>query len=115
MADAIGCNYPWDLSFNEIDINFFKATTHGLKGRGFFILVNVMAKLLEKSSFQHPVKLTALLYLQDALIAEEFESCKMIIQIAYEFGALDHEIEALLEDPRRCPFGYSTKQKGEVR
>ena len=52
-----------------------------------------------------PVKLTALLYLQEALLAEQFENCPLFIEIAYEFGAEDREIEYLLEDPRRTPRG----------
>ena len=52
-----------------------------------------------------PVKLTALLYLRDALLDERFEECPLFIQIAYEFGAQDVEIEGLLEDPRRNPKG----------
>ena len=52
---------------------------------------------------RHPVKLTALLYLRGALLQEEFEDCPLFIQIAYEFGARDQEIESLLEDARRMP------------
>ena len=54
---------------------------------------------------RHPVKLTALLYLKEALLNEVFEECPLFIQIAYEFGAKDGEIESLLEDPRRSPRG----------
>ena len=50
-----------------------------------------------------PVKLTALIYLREALIAERYEECFEIIAIAKEFGAFDEEIRALLEDPRRHP------------
>ena len=50
-----------------------------------------------------PVKLTALIYLREALIAEQYENCAEFIAIAKEFGALDEEIRALLEDPRRHP------------
>jgi len=50
-----------------------------------------------------PVKLTALIYLREALIAERYEGCAEIIAIAKEFGALDEEIRVLLEDPRRHP------------
>lgn len=52
---------------------------------------------------KHPVKLTALLYLREALLQEAFEECPMFIQTAYEFGARDHEVESLLEDARRMP------------
>ena len=51
----------------------------------------------------HPVKLTALTYLKEALLDERFEECPLAIQIAKEFGAEDFEIQDLLEDPRRRP------------
>ena len=51
----------------------------------------------------HPVKLTALLYLKEALIREQYEKCAGIISVANEFGALPFEIQDLLEDPRRSP------------
>jgi hypothetical protein len=50
-----------------------------------------------------PVKLTALIYLREALISERYEDCADFIAIAKEFGALDAEIRVLLEDPRRHP------------
>ncbi len=50
-----------------------------------------------------PVKLTALIYLREALIEERYENCSEFIAIAKEFGALDEEIRALLENPRRHP------------
>ena len=50
-----------------------------------------------------PVKLTALLYLRDALLGERYEECADIIAIAVEFGASDREIRFLLEDARRKP------------
>ena len=56
-----------------------------------------------KKIVRDPVKLTALLYLREALAFERFEECPEIIKIAYEFGAQDFEIESLLEDPRRVP------------
>ena len=52
---------------------------------------------------RHPVRLTALLYLRDALLQEEYEVCKSFIEIALEFGADIWEIKHLLEDPRRTP------------
>ena len=51
-----------------------------------------------------PVKLTALLYLREALLGERYEECGYFIAIAREFGALDREVLALLEDPRRHPI-----------
>ena len=50
-----------------------------------------------------PVKLTALLYLREALLAQRFEECAQFIAIAKEFGAIDWEVEELLEDVRRIP------------
>lgn len=52
---------------------------------------------------KHPVKLTALLYLKDALRQERYEVCADIIAVAKEFGATSPEIQRLLEDPRRSP------------
>lgn len=54
---------------------------------------------------RHPVKLTALLYLKEALIAEQYESCAGFIRIAREFGANAQEIQSILEDLRRVPTG----------
>ena len=50
-----------------------------------------------------PVKLTALLYLREALLEERYEECAQCIAIALEFGAHPLEIQNLLEDPRRLP------------
>lgn len=50
-----------------------------------------------------PVKLTALLYLREALLKEQYEECAEFIAIAKEFGANLFEIQSLLEDPRRMP------------
>jgi len=52
---------------------------------------------------RNPVKLTALIYLREALIEERYENCPEFIAIAKEFGALDEEIRVLLENPRRHP------------
>ena len=56
-----------------------------------------------KRRTRDPVKLTALIYLREALISEIYENCANFIAIAKEFGALDEEIRVLLEDPRRHP------------
>ena len=53
----------------------------------------------------HPLKLTALLYLKEALLAEKYEDCGEIVATALEFGAERLEIQYLLEDPRRMPRG----------
>lgn len=50
-----------------------------------------------------PVKLTALLYLREVLLTEQYEQAFDIIAIAREFGAESFEIQNLLEDPRRMP------------
>ena len=50
-----------------------------------------------------PVKLTALIYLKEALRKEQYELCPEIIATAKEFGAGDDEIRRLIEDPRRSP------------
>ena len=52
---------------------------------------------------QDPVRLTALLYLKEALIEERYEECRDIITIAYEFGATENDVQLLLEDARRNP------------
>ncbi len=52
---------------------------------------------------KHPVKLTALLYLREALLGQRYEECPAIIKIAKEYGAVDFEIQDLLEDQRRVP------------
>ena len=51
----------------------------------------------------HPLKLTALWYLKEALVREQYEKCAEIVALAKEFGAADFEINLLLEDPRRSP------------
>ena len=73
-----------------------------------------MANLMEAGSrfnlerrqevmFRHPVKVTALWTLKEALLKEKYEECSEIIAIAKEFGAHPAEIYYLLEDPRRRP------------
>ncbi len=52
---------------------------------------------------KNPVKLTALLYLREALKKERYEDCAQFVQVAREFGAQEREIVELLEDPRRMP------------
>ena len=54
-------------------------------------------------SAKHPFRLTALLYLKDALRQEKYEVCADIIAVAKEFGATSVEVQRLLEDPRRTP------------
>ncbi len=52
---------------------------------------------------RHPVKVTALMHLKEALLNEAYENCALAIKIAKEFGAQEFEIQNLLEDPRRTP------------
>lgn len=52
---------------------------------------------------RHPVKVTALNYLREALLRERYEECAEFIKTAREFGATPFEIQWLLEDPRRLP------------
>ncbi len=49
----------------------------------------------------HPLKMTALLYLKEALQKEQYEECAAIVATAKEYGAQDWEIRLLLEDPKR--------------
>ena len=51
----------------------------------------------------HPLKVTALWYLKEALVREQYEKCAEFVATAKEFGASDLEINLLLEDPRRSP------------
>lgn len=52
---------------------------------------------------KHPIKLTALIYLKEALAKQQYELCGDLVSVAREFGAKDFEIQDLLEDPRRTP------------
>ena len=61
------------------------------------------AMLKRRPIMKHPVKLTALLYLKEALRKQQYELCPEIIAVARDFGAVDFEIQDLLEDPRRSP------------
>ncbi len=50
-----------------------------------------------------PIKLTALLYLKEALLNEHYEECQYYVEMAQTYGAQVFEITDLLEDPRRDP------------
>ncbi len=63
----------------------------------------LLRKNLTGRPSRDPVRLTALLSLREALLLEQYEDCKDIISIAYEFGATDNDIQSLLEDSRRRP------------
>ena len=58
-------------------------------------------QMQETRYFTHPVKVTALLYLKIALLAQAYEECAELIQLALEFGASNSEVRNLLENPRR--------------
>lgn len=66
-------------------------------------IVNPVRVLRIQKAVRHPIKLTALLYLREALLEEQYEQCAEFIAIAKEFGAQEFEIQNLLEDPRRRP------------
>lgn len=52
---------------------------------------------------KNAVKLTALLYLREALQRERYEECPLFVAVARSNGAQEREIEELLEDSRRIP------------
>ncbi|MBN1687752.1 MAG: hypothetical protein JW893_01485 [Candidatus Omnitrophica bacterium] len=52
---------------------------------------------------RNPLKLTALLYLREALNEERYEDCPGLIGFARQWGACEYEIQNLLEDSRRIP------------
>ena len=68
-------------------------------------MIRTMKNAGNKRTFEshHPLKITALWYLKEALIRERYEQCADIVATAKEFGAADFEIQDLLEDPRRSP------------
>lgn len=49
----------------------------------------------------HPVALTALLYLQDAVRKERYEECAAMVAAAREFGVPELDIYGVLVEPRR--------------
>lgn len=53
---------------------------------------------------KHPLQITALLYLKEALLKEQYEVCADIIETAKEYGATESQVRYLLEDTRRTPF-----------
>jgi len=50
---------------------------------------------------QDPVKLTALLYLREALLKEKYEDCAVLVTEAKQLGADAYEIQDILENPQR--------------
>lgn len=63
--------------------------------------LNQKRKVVRRKAVWHPVKLTALVYLKEALQTEHYEVCADMISTAKEFGATDREVYNLLEDSRR--------------
>jgi len=53
--------------------------------------------------YRNPLRLTALLYLREALQTERYEECAELIRFAKRFGARNGDIRSLLEDARRFP------------
>jgi hypothetical protein len=56
------------------------------------------------------VKVTALLYLKEALVAQAFESCRQLIDTAKSLGVEQGDISAVIAD--YLNGGNSGKQKG---
>ena len=49
----------------------------------------------------HPVAVTALLYLKEAVRRERYEDCAAYVAAARDFGAPAVEIQGVLDNPRR--------------
>ena len=47
----------------------------------------------------HPIGLTALLYLIEALRSESYEDCADILEVAREFQASESDVQRILTDP----------------
>jgi hypothetical protein len=58
--------------------------------------VLVIEKIIQRNDKPHPVKVTSLDYLKEALREEDYEACPAIIRIASEFGASGVEIDEVL-------------------
>ncbi len=61
------------------------------------------------------LKATALLYLKEALVREQYEDCKELIQNAKDFGAEGKEISTLLEEHVLGVKARSSKMVGKKR
>ena len=66
-------------------------------------------------SHDHILKATALLYLKEALVKEEYEDCQELIQNAKDFGAEVKEISGLLAEHIRGVQAGSKKVIGVRR
>lgn len=67
-----------------------------------------------KVRFHHPVLLTAMVYLRDALVAERYEECAGLIEIAKEFGANTWDLHSILTDFQNTHFPGEKKKKAEI-
>jgi hypothetical protein len=66
--------------------------------------------VLPKITFSHPVRLTALIYLHEALLKERYEEMKEMLEIAREFGAGEWEIrESLMRNPEKKRGMYDNR------
>ena len=64
------------------------------------------------------LKLTSLIYLKEALLAQRYENCAGLIREAKGFGAQQGEISALISEVFRgsqTDANYEVKQKSEGR
>lgn len=61
------------------------------------------------------LKATALLYFQDALFTEEFESCKELIDYAKKFGAQQSDIKAVIATYINKKTGVKSEAKSRIR
>ena len=66
----------------------------------------------ERGAFDTPLKMTALIYLREALLKEEYEKCPVIVEFAGSFGARETEIKDILENPRRPLFMRTPLKSG---
>jgi len=65
--------------------------------------IRTLRNIIITNRKRNPLRLTALLYLREALQNENYETCREIIAYARRFGATFRQIKNLLEDPRRVP------------
>ena len=84
-------------------VGFFVFGTQSQKEEKMAPTANPIRPPGTRRRLKHPVRLTALLYLREALLAERYEECADLIAVAQEFGAPPYEVQLLLEDPRRRP------------
>ena len=59
------------------------------------------------------LKLTALVYLSEALIAQEYETCQELIDTAKDLGVDPREISAVIADYLSAQGGFATGGNGD--